>query len=150
MATRFSVTEQFSLPREEVYRALTDLEGAESWMPNLLGIERLDDGELRVGSEWRETRKMFGKEATEHFEVTGLEAPRSIDLRVDGSKGTSRKGEYRFHYELEPGEAGTRVRLEGEIRGLSGVAALLSRLMAGSFRKACAADLTALKEHLEG
>lgn len=149
MAVEFSVTQHIEVPPERVFRTMTDLEGAAAWMPDLIAVERLDDGPLAVGSEWRESRRMFGKEATEHFEVTGLDAPRSLRLRVDGTKGSSKRGEYLFHYELTPRGNGTEVRLDGEIRGLLGVAALFGRLFVGPFRKACAKDLAAMKEHLE-
>lgn len=44
---------------------------------------------------------------------------------------------------------GSRVRLDAEIRGLTGFAALLSRLTVAAFRKARAKNLAALKAHLE-
>lgn len=149
MPVEFSVTERITARPEHVFRTMTDLDGASEWMPNLLELERLDDGPLVVGSEWRESRRMFGREATEHFEVTGLDAPRTLALRVDGAKGSSKKGEYLFHYELTPDGDETVVRLDGEIRGLDGVAGLLSKLFVGPFRKACAKDLAAMKAHLE-
>jgi hypothetical protein len=43
---------------------------------------------------------MYGKQAPEQFEVTRVVAPRALGLRVDGTKGTSGKGEY-----LLPGDA---------------------------------------------
>ncbi|WP_153727910.1 SRPBCC family protein [Salinibacillus xinjiangensis] len=45
-----------------------------------MAMERLDDGPIKVGSEWKETRKMFGKEASEYFEVKELQEPKKIVL----------------------------------------------------------------------
>jgi uncharacterized protein YndB with AHSA1/START domain len=151
MAARFSVSQHFAHSPERVFQALTDLEGAGQWMPGFVRMELLTEGEFRVGTEWRETRRLFGKEATEQFEVTACEPPRRVGIRVDGSKGSSKRGEYVFDYRLEPAaETGTNVLLHGEIRGLSGLMGLISKLMVGPFKKACAKDLRALAEHLEG
>ena len=148
MGLEFQVEQHFDLPRERVFRALTDLDAAGEWMPGFIRIERVGGPEFGVGTEWRETRKLFGKEATEQFEVTSCEPPERMELRVDGTKGSSRRGEYVFQYHLEPSGAGTRVALQGEIRGLGRIAGLFGRLMIGPFKKACAKDLEALSHHL--
>lgn len=49
---------------------------------------------MQVGSQWKETRKMYGKQASEHFEVVSIEEPNKIILRCDGTKGTTGKGEF--------------------------------------------------------
>lgn len=49
-------------------------------------MERLDEGPMKEGSAWLETRKMFGKEASEHFEVVELNEPKKIVLRCDVQK----------------------------------------------------------------
>ena len=91
---------------------------------------------------------MFGREASEHFRVTRFERPSRIDLRIDGSKGSSGRGEYAFVFELLPERTGTNVELTGELR-MPGIWGLLARFMVGRLRKACHEDLEALKAHLE-
>ncbi len=149
MAVRFDVSREIEAPPERVFDAMVDLEGAGAWMPGLVAMKLLDDGPVCAGSRWRETRKMFGSEATEEFEVVTFERPRVLGLRVDGSKGSSGRGEFLFEYRLEPTERGTDVALVGEIRGLGGIPGFLGRLMVIPYRKACAKDLDALAEHLE-
>jgi carbon monoxide dehydrogenase subunit G len=92
---------------------------------------------------------MFGKEATEEFEVTGFEPPGRIGLRVDGSKGASGKGEFLFQYRLTPNGSGTKVHMDGEIRMPGWFSSLMGKLMVGAFRKACDRDMGALKMWLE-
>lgn len=150
MAIEFSVKESIPGKQERVFAALTDLDAAPGWMPGDVKIERQSEGPFGVGTEWRETRKMLGREATEYFEVTGYEPPRRIALRVDGSKGTSGKGEFLFEYLLEPKGDETEVTLTGEIRGLGALSGLVGKLMAGPMRKAVKKDLEALAEHLRG
>jgi uncharacterized protein YndB with AHSA1/START domain len=150
MPIKFTLTQHIAEAPDRVFQALTDLDAAADWMPGFVRIEKLDRGELGVGSEWRETRKFFGKEATEQFEVTRYASPSELSIRVDGSKGSSRRGEYLFDYRLQPKGAGTEVTLHGSIRGLGRFGTLMSRLFVGQYKKACANDLRALAAHLEG
>lgn len=128
---------------------MLDLDSAKNWMEGLVRIERLDEGPLQVGSQWMETRKVFGKEASEHFEVVELLEPDKILLRCDGTKGTTGKGEFVFTYIIASSGDHSEVTLDGEIRGLTGLTKLFGKLMAGIFKKACVKDLDALKNYLE-
>ncbi len=148
MSIQFEVKKTFNVPREKVYQGLLDLDSAKHWMQGLVRMERLDEGPMEVGSGWKETRKMMGHEATEVFEVTGLQ-PDKIQLFVDGSKGTSGKGEHYYTYSIKELENSTEVTLHGEIKGLTGIAKLVSKLMTGTFKKICAKDLDGLKNYLE-
>lgn len=150
MAVRFFLQEFLPAPPDRVFRALTDLAAAAHWMPDLVRIEPLDPLPLREGSRWRETRRMGEREATEQFEVTRLTPPRELRLRVDGTLGSSRRGEYHFHYRLQPLGAGTELELRGEIRGLEGMLEIVGMLVGGPYRSACANDLRALGGYLAG
>ncbi|MBD8070658.1 SRPBCC family protein [Bacillus sp. PS06] len=149
MSIRFEVKRNLNVPKEEAYKALLDLDSARQWMQGFVGIERLDQGPMQEGSQWKETRRMFGKEATEQFEVVELNEPEKIVLRCDGTKGTTGKGEFVFTYSLASTNHHTEVTLNGEINGLTGLTKLFGKMMAGSFKKACAKDLDSLKEYLE-
>lgn len=149
MSIHYEVKRMIQVPKQQAYTALLDLEAASQWMQGLVGIERLDEGPMKVGSQWKETRKMFGKEATEHFEVVELHEPDKIVLRCDGTKGTTGKGEFVFTYLLTASADQTEVTLNGEINGLTGFAKLFGKLMAGTFKKACEKDLDALIRYLE-
>ncbi|WP_242694462.1 SRPBCC family protein [Pseudogracilibacillus auburnensis] len=145
----FEVKRTFQVSQQKAYSSLLDLESAKHWMQGFVHIERLDDGPLQVGSEWKETRKMFGKEASEHFEVVELHEPDKIVLRCDGTKGTTGKGEFIFTYIITSTGNQSEITLNGEIKGLTGLSRLFGKLMAGTFKKACTKDLDALKEYIE-
>ncbi|HWK88912.1 MAG TPA: SRPBCC family protein [Longimicrobium sp.] len=149
MSIEFDVTQRFSAPPERVFAGLTDLDAAREWMQGFIRLERLGNVAAGPGMRWRETRKMFGREATEEFEVTTFDPPRALGLRVDGTKGSSKRGEYRFDYRLAPDGDGTVVDMHGSISGMPKMFSWLSKLLAGPFRKACARDLASLAEHLE-
>ncbi|MCT2535391.1 SRPBCC family protein [Aquibacillus koreensis] len=149
MSISFEVMKTFQVSKEKVYEGLLDLESAKHWMQGLVSIERLDTGPIQIGSEWKETRKMYGKEASEHFEVVELQSPDKFVLLCDGTKGTMGKGEYVFTYQLDYSDNHTVVTLDGKINGLTGLTKLFGKMMVGSFRKACEKDLDALKRYLE-
>ncbi|KOR85662.1 polyketide cyclase / dehydrase and lipid transport [Bacillus sp. FJAT-22058] len=148
MSIQFETKETFNVPREKVYEGLLDLDSAKHWMQGLVRIERLDEGPIKVGSAWKETRKMIGIEGGEVLKVTVLE-PNKIQLYVDGSKGTSGKGEHFYTYSIKELGNATEVTLHGEIKGMTGIAKLVSKLMTGTYRKICAKDLYGLKNYLE-
>jgi uncharacterized protein YndB with AHSA1/START domain len=150
MAIQFSATEHFPLPKEKVFEGLTNLDEAKNWMRGFIRIEKLKGDKVEPGAVWRETRKMFGKEATEEFEVTTVIPGREINLRIDGTKGTMKKGEFLFQYLLTENNGGTNVTLNGQVLGLKGISAFFFKLFAGSFKKACVKDMVALRNYLAG
>lgn len=149
MAKQFEQSIQIVAAPERVFAAMTDVEQLRQWMPNLVSLTPANDVPMGVGHEWKETRKMFGREASEFFEVTDYDPPRRLGLRVDGSKGTSGKGEYLFNYNLEPSESGTKLRVKSEIRVTGWFARFVCGLLGGVFLKMCLKDLTAMKAFVE-
>lgn len=149
MPLTFTLTEHIAAPPDRVFFHLTDIEHWGRWMPNIVGIERLTSPPFDVGTQWRETRQMYGKSATEHFEVTAHNPPRTLSLYVDGRKGSSGKAEYRFDYVLVPEGSGTRLELRGEISGMGWWGDLLGRLLGGMFKKAIAQDNAAFRAYVE-
>jgi uncharacterized protein YndB with AHSA1/START domain len=89
-------------PREEVWRVLTDLEGAPSTLRGVTKVEVLDGAPYDVGTRWSETRKILGKEETQTMEVTGCDPPHRtvVESRSAGVL-------YRTVFTLEPADAGT-------------------------------------------
>ncbi|MCP4436070.1 MAG: hypothetical protein GY812_11355 [Actinomycetia bacterium] len=118
--------------------------GMEDWVAVVSAIEkveRLDDGDsFGLGTRWRETRTMFGKTATEDMEVTEYDEGRRYATEAE-----SHGAKYFSEITVEP--AADRSRLTMSFRGepQSTMAKIMDftvgRLMAGSTRKAIAADL---------
>lgn len=146
---QFEVRRTIRAQKEEVFESLLDLDAAKGWMQGLVGIERLDEGSLKEGSQWLETRKMYGTKATEHFEVKELQRPNKAVFYCDGKKGTTGKGEFIFTYTLTSAGDATDITLHGEINGMTGLAKLFGKMMVSTFSKACAKDLDALKSYME-
>jgi carbon monoxide dehydrogenase subunit G len=150
MPIQFTVRKEIAASPDRVFTVLKDLDSAKQWMPNLVGIEKLSPGKFGVGTKWRETRRLFGGDASELFEVTGCEPARSLELYVDGTQGSSKRGHYRFRYLLEPSGGKTTLTLAAEIGGMGFFLELLGRLMVGTFKKNIVSDLDAMARYIEG
>jgi uncharacterized protein YndB with AHSA1/START domain len=149
MARQFQTEIVVAAPPERVFTALTDFEQARAWMPNLVTITPMSEGPVAVGTRYRETRKMFGRAASETFEVTAFEPPSRLGLRVDGTQGASRKGEYRVAYALEPVGVGTRLSLDSQIEMPGWFFRVFGAVLVRVFRRGIRKDLEALKRHVE-
>jgi len=149
MSVRVSLEQHLPTTPERVFAALTDLDGAKAWLPNLERIERLDDKPFGIGTAWRETRRIFGREATEHHEVTRCEHGRALSILVDGTKGVSKRGAYRFDYALAADDGGTLLKLDAEISGMGLFMSLLGKLFAAGFKSGLEGDLHALRRYVE-
>jgi carbon monoxide dehydrogenase subunit G len=140
---KFSMSEHIEAPPEVVFEVASDFRNAAANISNIEALEVLDDGLIRVGTRFRETRIMFGKESSEEMEITGFDPPRSYTV-----EGESCGGHFRFEYRFVGDIAGTNVRVEVETRPISLFAKLmtpLSSLMIVTMKKCIAADLNDLK-----
>ena len=70
-----------------VWAVITDLENSPEVLSGVQQVERLDDGTaFGVGTCWRETRTLFGRQATQQMEVTAIEPGSSYTVAsVSGS-----------------------------------------------------------------
>lgn len=152
MPIRFTLVEVVQAPPATVFGVATDLDRAMEWMNGLVSIKKTGDkraAPFGVGTEWGETRKMFGRDATEHFEVTEVMPNSKISLYVDGAEESSKKGEYFFTYHITPEGGGTRITLESEIRVEGKVNAVLGLVFGGFFKRAMKKDLRSMKRYAE-
>ena len=74
------ITLPISVPAAVAFEAMCDFPNAPKRIPAIKRIEMLTDGPARLGTRFRETRTMFGREATETMEVTRFEAGRMYEL----------------------------------------------------------------------
>ena len=92
-----SVVVTIDAPASVVWSVLTDLEGTAALLQGVQGIERLcADTGYQVGTWWRETRVMFGQEASEEMTVVEVEPERRtvlhaqpVNFAVDARSGLS-------------------------------------------------------------
>lgn len=113
-----SVVVTIDAPASVVWSVLTDLEGTAALLQGVQGIERLSaDTGYQVGTRWRETRVMFGQEASEEMTVVEVEPERRTVLHAQshGMKYVSGFELRPVRDELgEPAQTQLVMRFEGE------------------------------------
>jgi carbon monoxide dehydrogenase subunit G len=141
-------SEHINAPVEKVFAVASDVEHAPEVISAITKMEVLTDGPVGVGTRFRETRVMFGKEAMEEMEFSVFDPPRSYTLVAD-SHGCHYVSTFRF----TPEGAGTRVDFEftGDAHsfGAKVMSAVMGPLMKGTMRKMLAKDLGELKRSIE-
>ena len=87
---------------DAVWAIITDVAHASETLRGVSKVEVLEGPDYGVGTRWRETRRIFGKEETQTMEVAESDPPRSTTV-------TSRSAgvEYSSVFTLEPVEDGT-------------------------------------------
>lgn len=73
--TTVAVERRVAAPPGRVWESITDLPDLPRVLSGVQRVEVLTEGAFGVGTRWRETRKMLGKEATEEMTVTACEPP---------------------------------------------------------------------------
>ena len=141
--SEFAIKKHFDAPLESVFELISDFHHAAEHVRGINKLEILTDGPIGVGTRFRETRLMFGKESTEEMEVTAFDPPHGYTVECE-SCGCH----YRAEYFLVGDIAGTHVRVTFTTRPLTLVAKLMSPLailMIGPMKKCIEADLDDLQ-----
>ena len=133
-----------------VWEALTDLGDMPRVLSGVTHVEVLTAGAFGVGTRWRETRRMFGKEATEEMWVTASEPPERYVVEAE-SHGTHYISEWQLRAD-GPSATTVRMTFTGETSG--GVTGLLAKILGGvgarAVSKAVAKDLDDVAAAVEG
>lgn len=125
----------------KVWEVMTDLDRSPDTIRGIVAVERLDgDAGFEVGTRWRETRAIFGREATEEMEVVSINPGRSYTVLA-----ASRGNNYTTVMTVEPAPTGSRVAMSFQAEPTGTVSKLLAatmgRLMIGATKKMIARDV---------
>ena len=135
--------------KEQIWRAISDIENSAG---RISGIEQIDILERPtsglVGLKWRETRTMFGQEATEVMWITAAEENAFYETRAE-SHGAIYQS--RLQIDEQDGKNCLTMGFEGEPQGFVAkvVSAVTGPLVKGSTQKALQADLEDIKAAVE-
>ena len=141
------VTKDINAPVERVFDLLTDFENSAEVIRGIVKMELLTDGAVGVGTRFRETRIMFGREADEVMEVSEFERPNGYVLTAE-----SHGCRYVTKVCLSQNGDSTRLEMNFDAHPMSWLAKMLSfmtRPMLKSCAKAMDADLDDIKASLE-
>lgn len=146
---KFHYTAHIDAPPQRVFDVASNIPNAANTIRGITNVEMVTDGPVGVGTTWKETRVMFGKEHTEILELTGFDPPRSYAASC-GSCGIL--WHRVFHFTPESG--GTRVDIDMEGKPLNLMARVIGTIMTPMMRKAMKTcvegDLQDLKIACEG
>jgi carbon monoxide dehydrogenase subunit G len=135
-------------PIGATFGTFSDIEEAAPHLSGITKLEVLEGTSPGVGFKWRETRSMFGREATEEMWMTEFEAPSryAVEAESHGSK-------YRTTFEFTSvDESTTEVQMTFSGTAVSmgaKVMSFLSGFMTGSVKKAFHQDLVDMKDLAE-
>src|SRR5262245_22124076 len=135
-------------PADRVFALMSDFAHAHERVSGISKVEMLTEGPVGLGTKFKETRVMFGKEATETMEVTAFDPPRSYNLSAF-SCGTQYESTFQFDREGK----GTNVKMIFQYTPKSFFAKLFSplfKMMSGMMRKCVSQDLDDLAKAAEG
>jgi hypothetical protein len=131
----------------EVFNAFSDLKNLANNVEAIKSIELLTPGDIGIGSKFKETRVMFGKESSETMEITEFSPPDYFKEEAQ-SNGMHYVTEWRFIGEdnntiVSIDFSGTPTTLSARILNV------LFSFMTGGMKKAFLADMADLKKMLE-
>lgn len=155
MALNCIISERVAAPADVVFALACDFANAPQRISGIKKMEVLTQGPVGVGTRFRETRVMFGKEATETMEIVDFQPGRSYTLRAQNCGC-----EYRTTVSVRPGVgaagggsggseitfdfAGTPLTFAARVMGT-----LMGWMMRGACEKAIRQDLLDLKKAAE-
>lgn len=137
-----SVVRHARAPVERTFRHATDLRRVPEFIPAIRSLEVLTEGPIGVGTRFRETRVVFGREHTEEMEVTEFDAPRSYAV---GCESCGCLYSSRFDFRAKDGGTEIEMTFEATPRTLfARVMGFLTKPMMKKMVAECAKDVDAI------
>lgn len=136
------LSQRVDAPVADVWAVLTDIEGTVEVLSGVTKVERTGGTGFDVGTRWRETRKLLGKEDTMEMWVSEVDP-----LARTVIKSTARGADFTTTFVLTPDGAGTELAMTfGAVSGPSGafekvIATVTARIGAAITRKMMTQDL---------
>ena len=128
-----------------VFKVVAHIEEFQNINPNITNIEFLSDSRIGLGTRFKETRIMKGREATTTLEVTEYEPPSKVRL-VSDEGGTV----WDTVFTVVPQGEHSILKMQMEARPYKLAAKLFTPLILGMVRKAVEADMDGIKAHCDG
>jgi len=139
----FEFTEHIARPPQDVFAVLADPTRATEFIDNIKASTKLTDGPVGVGTRFRETRIVRGKEASADLLVSAYEPNTHVGISTEAEGITVED-----HYRLAPDAGGTRLTWICELEA-SGLRKMMLPMVAGIMKKEDGDHLQKLKSYLE-
>jgi hypothetical protein len=139
----FNLSEWISRPPKDVFDFITSADNAPKVVESVKSMVKLTDGPVHVGTRYRETRLMNGKEQHAELEVVAYEPNQKYAMQ-NVTEGI----ETVYRYTFLPEAGGTHVDLACEIKA-GGLKKLMLPLVVSILKKEDGDHLQRLKRVLE-
>ncbi len=150
---RMNLSTTIDAPQEAVFAAVSDFSNAAEMISGIDSVEMLEQATngtpVGVGTRFKETRTMMGKQATEEMEVIEYDPPRSYTLSAIscGARFDSRvacdqasPGGCRLSYDIDTKAISLFAKVMSPIMGI---------MMKGTMRKMMEKDMADIKAYVE-
>ena len=139
-----TVTRTIEAPVERVFDTIAHIDNYSKAIPHIVKVEILSDVKSGVGTRFRETRTMRGREATTELEVT--EYVENDRIRVVSDTGGT---VWDSMFMVKPAQKGTDLTLVMDARPRRLVARIMTPMIMGVVKKAVEDDMDAVKNYCE-
>jgi hypothetical protein len=139
----FKRSEWIARSPKDVFAFITDSSNAPKVVPSVKSLIQLTEGSVGVGTRYRETRLMNGKEEQAELKIVDFEPYQKYAM-----KNVTEGIETIYRYTFQPEEGGTRVNLTCELSA-RGVKKLMLPIVASILKKEDGDQLEMLKKVME-
>ena len=139
------VTRSIKAPLATVFETVADIHNFQRVIPNIVRVDMLSDVRSGVGTRFRETREMNGREVSTELEVTEY-VPNDHVRIVSDTQGTIWDTTFRVRDE----GGATELVMEMDARAHKILPRLINPLIRGVVQRAVEKDMDAVKAHCEG
>lgn len=139
----FELNEWIARTPKEVFDFISDSKNAPKVVRSVTGMVKLTEGPIRVGTRYRESRMMNGKEHHAELEVVAYEPTQTYAM-----KNVTSGIETIYHYNFRPEGDGTRVILTCEVKA-GGLKRLMLPMVVSILKKEDGDHLKMLRQALE-
>jgi hypothetical protein len=138
------LSETVNAPAARFFSILTDIERAPVHQPKITKTIKLTPGPVAVGTEWDETRRVMGSEATVRLKFTEFTPPDSCVITC-ASTGVR----YDTRFDIRPRDGGCTISMTMTITPAGILGSIMAVLTKGAMKKALADDLATMKAAAE-
>ena len=140
---------EINKPIKEVWETVVDFENCSNYIKSIIHLEIIDQPkDTLIGFKWKETRVMFGKEATETMWITDY-----VENEYYQTRAESHGSVYLSRISLKSIGDNTKLTMSFTAEAQSFFVKMLSACMGifmkGPMKKALNKDLEDIKSHLE-
>ena len=139
----FEFSEHIARSPQDVFEVISNPTEATKFLDNITESRKLTDGPIAVGTMFRETRVVSGKEASADLLVSAYEPNTHVGISTE-AEGIK----VDYHYHLSPEGGGTRLTWICELEA-SGLRKMMLPMVAAIMKKEDGDHLQRLKTYLE-